>query len=161
MKRFYKKIDSTLELKTLDDLAVAEEKRAVGISNSGSLYKWNREVRRPEKINASDATSILQVTPEELDKIIETRGAFEIVEPVEEVPVPEPVSVELNAPIEEVKPEGCNRTHYNDLVALIQALHDDVKNLKEELLTENSDLKSKVDNLENAVNELRNFISLE
>lgn len=163
MKRFYKKIDSTLELKNFDDLATAEGAVAVGVSNSGSLYKWNREVRRPEKINNSDAASILQVTPEEIDKIIETRGAFEIAEPIEEVPVPvqEPAPVEVIAPVKEVKQEECTRTHYDDLVALIQAVHDDVKNLKEELHASNSDLKNKVDNLDSVVTELKNFIILD
>lgn len=164
MKRYYKKIDSTLELKNFDDVAAEVGNVAVGISNSGSLYKWNRETRRPEKISNSEAVEILQITPEELDKIIETRGAFEIVKPVEEAPVQEPTPVEVVTPTEEVKQEVqevCIKAHYDDVVALIKVVHDEVKSLKEELHAENIDLKAKIDNLENVVTELKNFIILE
>lgn len=102
MKRYYKKIDSTLELKNFDDLAAADGAVAVGVSNSGSLYKWNRESRRAEKINNSEAADILQVGATEIEAIITHRGAYEILEPVGKEEVQECIPEEVNTPTEEV-----------------------------------------------------------
>lgn len=168
MKRYYKKIDSTLELKNFDDLAAADGAVAVGVSNSGSLYKWNRESRRAEKINNSEAADILQVGAAEIEAIITHRGAYEILEPVEKEETQEPTKLEVNTPTEEVveavaqvEPKECEKTHYDDLVDLIKALHEEVKVLKLELSAEAVDLKGKVNSLEETVTELKNFIILE
>lgn len=168
MKRFYKKIDSTLELKTLDDLAAADGKEAVGISNSGSLYKWNRETKRPEKINNSEAISILQVTPVELNKIVVTRGTFELIEPVQEEEVQEPTSVKVITPTEAIvnavttaEPKECEKNHYNDLIDLIKTIHEEVVSIKDEIKAESKGLKEKVTSLESTITELKNFIVLE
>lgn len=74
MKKYYKNIANTLQLKELDDLAAAEGKVAVGVSDSGSLYIYSREFRKVEKINRTDAMNYLGVTSEELDKIIDSKG---------------------------------------------------------------------------------------
>lgn len=168
MKRYYKKIDSTLELKNFDDLAAADGAVAVGISNSGSLYKWNRESRRAEKINNSEAADILQVGAAEIEAIITHRGAYEILEHVEKEEVQECIPEEVNTPTEEVvetvaqvEPKECEKTHYDDLVILVKALHEEVKILKLELSAEAVDLKGKVNGLEATVTELKNFIILE
>lgn len=113
MSRFYKKIESSIELKAYDDVAAAVGAQAVGISASGALYKWDRHGKKVEKINSSEALEILKVNPEQLEKIIETRGAYVIDAPVEiaeaEVPLPvieTPADVEpaiAEAPVEEEK----------------------------------------------------------
>lgn len=156
MKRFYKKIDSTLELKTLDDLAATDGKEAVGISNSGSLYKWNREAKKAEKISSHTAEAILDVSSGEIEKIIETRGLCEIEEIQEETIIPDPViTVLVEEEIQGVKQE------HNDSIMLIQELRDEVKNIREEFLVENSNLKNRIEILENALTELKSFIILD
>lgn len=90
MTRFYKKIENTIELNALDQVAAAEGKQAIGIGSSGSLYKWDRINRKAVKITPAEAMAILAVEQELLDKIISTRGTYIIEEPAPEI-APEPV----------------------------------------------------------------------
>lgn len=107
----YKQILSAAELKSLHEEAVLNGKQEVGISRGKILYAWDEERSTIKAITRTEAAERLNLTPAEVDKIIETDGQVVFDEPKAEVAYagfPEPAVheelVEDDAPEEETVP---------------------------------------------------------
>jgi hypothetical protein len=103
MNRFYKIVKNALDLKSLYEQAQAAGMQAVGVSITGTLYKWDPEKKGPVKIEVGEAAEILVTTPDEVAKLALYRGEYAILDPV----IPEKEEPELTEALasepEEVK----------------------------------------------------------
>lgn len=59
MSRHYGIIVANSNLKDLEAAAKVEGKHAVGITKSGTLYKWNSETRRAVQVSVVEAAEII------------------------------------------------------------------------------------------------------
>lgn len=87
--RFYNKVESTIDLHKLDEDAKKENKKCVGVSRKGDLYTVDPG-KNHRKITVEEAAEILETTSDEVQKLLEARGDYQIVDPEPVSPVIEP-----------------------------------------------------------------------
>ncbi|MCU7522817.1 MAG: hypothetical protein HF308_20295, partial [Ignavibacteria bacterium] len=122
MNRYYKIVKNALDLRSLYDQAKAEGMQAVGVSITGTLYKWDPDKKAPVKIEVGEAAEILVTTPDEVAKLAMYKGDYVVQDPVipekeepeltealasepEEVKAPEEPAIEAPAEAPAAEPE--------------------------------------------------------
>ena len=152
-KHYYKNIKDVIDLKTLDAAAEIAGKQAVGITNAGSLYKWDRTNRKAETIGISEAALILDLREDVVKKFVEVRGNYVIEAPVQAAPVVEvkEVSVEtkeneklkeqlesidnkLDEILKEIRANGAASNSINSIENKVDKLAEDLEAFKNSIL---------------------------
>lgn len=143
--RFYRSVKSSTDMLKLFQEAQKEGKEAVGISSSGTLFKWDTVGKKAVPITEKEAASILDVSLEDMAKIQSSRGEYQVAE--EEIIHEESVLIDGEIEIPE---EKCNCDIYHkeieDLKASIAKDKETIQELKQEnekLLFENVELSRK------------------
>lgn len=83
MTRFYKQIANANDLQALQYEAEKEGMTAIGISTSGQLYRYDSLQKRVVNTNEVYAANLLETTIDNIRKIVETKGEFQIVDELE------------------------------------------------------------------------------
>jgi tetrahydromethanopterin S-methyltransferase subunit G len=118
MSRYYGRISIVPELKAIQDQASLEGKTAVGVTKGGGLYAIKSG--KAEKVAIEEAAKFLETSTEEVQKLVDAKGVYEIKDPEPELeiieePVTEPtqdspsepvVDLREDAPEEEKAPEA-------------------------------------------------------
>lgn len=95
--RYYNRVESTIDLHKLDEEARKESKKCVGVSRKGDLYTVDPG-KNHRKITVAEAAEILETTAEEVQKLLEARGEYQIVDPEPVSPVIEPTPEQKSDP---------------------------------------------------------------
>ncbi|MDR4969303.1 MAG: hypothetical protein RG740_06765 [Acholeplasmataceae bacterium] len=159
MSRIYKLISTTTELEKLQ--REAEGDTAVGISPSGALYIWDGSAK---KINVEKAAEILETTQENITKLVECKGAYEIVdEPrldIELASFPEDIPT-LNEPAPDVESDPASEPDPEPEVqeaakspGLDEQLIKTFEDIKEDLKTNKIDTDHAIHELAQTMNKI-------
>ena len=152
MTKFYKKIDTSNDMKLLDEQAAQLGVQAVGISNQGTLYKWDRKGKNIEKITTLEAMEILQLDQDTLDKIVISRGAYVIEEPKE--------VIEEQTETANSAAESPDKDESLVLLKSIDSHLEDIKSLLTNEIKNNSIYTDRFYNLEDKINSINETLKV-
>ena len=159
--RFYDKINTTIDLHKLDDKSRQQNKACVGITKGGDLYTVDGS-KSHRKINIAEAAEILETTSEEVQKLLDARGDYQIKDPEPVVPeiIPSPVvAPEVTEPAMESpkveKPEQ-SKDPVQEAAGIIAKAVGEVLGEHEAKTKEQIDrIEGKVDKLQESVDKLQ------
>ena len=145
MARIYGIVATNNEMKALEEKALETGSHAVGVTNRGGLYKWDAGTSRAIDISKDDAAKLLDVTLDDIDKIIESKCTYVIAEHVIDEPVvelietteeiDEDINEDVDEPeiIEDVKQEEPEVTAQDEILRVVKDINAKIDSIKDDI----------------------------